>query len=198
MCIKLEKLQRWLPAKNFLAASYGIAVHFSDRHANYYTAWSYVTKEDECSEESEVHPDLKTFNRPATMNAHVAMCRSRRAKVRENVEECEDSDEDCIEGEEISGNCKPKKGKKRKRLSAFEFSQIIVEKGLKNRTDALAFAQIQKDEGKPNLAEFIVNRGVKTVNEVIATAWEMEGANLKKQRMAKSRLEILEEAANES
>jgi hypothetical protein len=36
------------------------------------------------------------------------------------------------------------------------------------------------------------------VNEVIATAWEMEGANLKKQRMAKSRLEILEEAANES
>jgi pterin-4a-carbinolamine dehydratase len=111
MCIKLEKLQRWLPAKNFLAASYGIAVHFSDRHANYYTAWSYVTKEDECSEESEGHPDLKTFNRPATMNAHVAMRRSRRAKVRENVEECEDSDEDCIEGEEISGNCKPKKGK---------------------------------------------------------------------------------------
>ena len=30
--------QRWLPAKNFLAQSYGISVHFSDRHANYYTA----------------------------------------------------------------------------------------------------------------------------------------------------------------
>ena len=90
-----------------------------------------------------------------------------------------------------------KKAKKRKRLSAFEFSQIIVEKGLKNRTDALAFAFMQKNEGKTDLAEFIINRGVKTVNEAIATAWEMEGATSKQLRMAKSRLQILEEAANE-
>ena len=35
------------------------------------------------------------------------------------------------------------------------------------------------------------------MNEAIATAWEMEGAKSKQLRMAKSRLEILEEAANE-
>ena len=65
----------------------------------------------------------------------------------------------------MSANQRSKK--KRKRLSAFEFSQIIVEKGLKNRTDALAFAFMQKNEGKTDLAEFIINRGVKTVNEAI-------------------------------
>ncbi len=59
MCVNLDKLQRWLPAKNFLAQSYGISVHFSDRHANYYTVWSCVTKEDRSAEESEDHPDLK-------------------------------------------------------------------------------------------------------------------------------------------
>ena len=56
---------------------------------------------------------------------------------------------------------------------------------------------MQKNEGKTDLAEFIINRGVKTVNEAIATAWEMEGATSKQLRMAKSRLQILEEAANE-
>ena len=54
---------------------------------------------------------------------------------------------------------------------------------------------MQKNEGKTDLAEFIINRGVKTVNEAIATAWEMEGATSKQLRMAKSRLQILEEAA---
>ena len=36
------------------------------------------------------------------------------------------------------------------------------------------------------------------MNETIATAWEMEGAKSKQLRMAKSRLQILDEAANES
>ena len=196
ICVKLDKLQRWLLAKNFLAQSYGISVHFSDRHANYYTAWSYVTKEDLNAEESEGHPDLNTSKGPTTMNAHVARRQSRKRKVRESKER-EGNDEECIESDETTDECQPKKQKKRKRLSAFEFSQIIVEKGLKNRTDALAFALMQKNEGKTELAEFIINRGVKTVNEAIATAWEMEGAKSKQLRMAKSRLEILEEAANE-
>ena len=61
----------------------------------------------------------------------------------------------------------------------------------------LLHSSMQKNEGKTDLAEFIINRGVKTVNEAIATAWEMEGATSKQLRMAKSRLQILEEAANE-
>ena len=136
MCVKLDKLQRWLLAKNFLAQSYGISVHFSDRHANYYTAWSYVTKEDLNAEESEGHPDLNTSKGPTTMNAHVARRQSRKRKVRERKER-EGNDEECIESDETTDECQPKKQKKRKRLSAFEFSQIIVEKGLKNRDNLI-------------------------------------------------------------
>ena len=46
-------------------------------------------------------------------------------------------------------------------------------KKVKNRTDALAFALMQKNH-KKDLAEVIINRGVKTVNEAMTTAWEME------------------------
>jgi pterin-4a-carbinolamine dehydratase len=61
-----------LPVKTFLLDSYGISVHFSSLHANYYTSWRYVTKEDQSAEESEGHPDLKNSNGPKTMNAHIA------------------------------------------------------------------------------------------------------------------------------
>ena len=57
MSVKLSKCQRWLPAKKFLADGFGIPVHFSSTHANYYTAWKYVTKDDDCAEESKDHPD---------------------------------------------------------------------------------------------------------------------------------------------
>ena len=36
--VKLSKCQRWLPANKFLADRFGISVHFSSIHANYYTA----------------------------------------------------------------------------------------------------------------------------------------------------------------
>ena len=120
MCVKLDKLQRWLPATNFLAQSYGISVHFSDRYATYFTAWSYVTKEDLSAEESEGHPDLNASKGPTTMNAHVARRQSRKRKVRERKER-ERNDEECIESDETTDECQPKK-KNRKRLSAFEFS----------------------------------------------------------------------------
>ena len=73
MSVKLSKCQRWLPAKKFLSGRFGISVHFSSIHANYYTAWKYVTKEDDCAEESKDHLDLRTTKGPRTMNAHVAI-----------------------------------------------------------------------------------------------------------------------------
>ena len=39
--------------------------------------------------------------------------------------------------------------------------------------EPLSFANMQ-GEGKINLAEIVVNRGAKSVNEVFETAWEME------------------------
>ena len=77
MSVKLSKCQRWLPAKKFLADQFGISVHFSSIHANYYTAW-----EDDCAEESKDHPDLSTTKGPRTMNAHMAIKTSRKRCTR--------------------------------------------------------------------------------------------------------------------
>ena len=71
-------------------------------------------------------------------------------------------------------------------------SNIIVEKKIKNRTELLALASAQKAEGKTDLAEFVVNRGNRLVEEVIATAWEMENASEVLKRSKLTRLEILE------
>ena len=70
MCLKLDRNQRCLRAKNYLNEKYGISVHFSSVHANYYTAWKYVTKDDEHSIESEGHPDLNNSEGPSTSKTH--------------------------------------------------------------------------------------------------------------------------------
>ena len=149
------------------------------------------------------------------MNAHMAIKTSRKRCVRPEMNIGLESDnEDSLLKEDpglsgLSGDDeigeKSKKEKKRKRLSEFEFSEIIVSKGLKSRTNVLALAHMQKNEGKSDMAEFIVNRGSKVVNEVLRTAWEMEeakaaqerAAKAAQERAAKSRLEILQEARGE-
>ena len=57
--------------------------------------------------------------------------------------------------------------RKRQRLSAYEVSKIIVKKNIKDRTELMAFANSQRQEGKTDLAEFVLIRGTKRVNEVI-------------------------------
>ena len=82
---------------------------------------------------------------------------------------------------------------KRKRLSAVEVSEIILEGGIKTRTELLALSQEYKQEGKTDIAEFMVNRGVGVVAEDIDTAWEMKHAMDKLKRSRICRMEILEE-----
>ena len=70
-----------------------------------------------------------------------------------------------------------------------------MEKGIRTRTELLAFANKQKLEGKCDIAEFIVNIGPRVVAEVLNTAWEMTNAQDKLERWKKTSLELLQEAA---
>ena len=47
MALKLGKKARWLQVRNYLNQNFGIQVNFSDNHSSYYTAYRYVTKDDE-------------------------------------------------------------------------------------------------------------------------------------------------------
>lgn len=194
MAIKLDRCQRWLASRRYLQEQHGISVNFSDSHHNYYSAWKYTTKEDNNVLESKDHPDLWNWKAPKTN----AAC-SRNKKVR--VSECSESDDERethytdSDGEESDNEGSGKPVKRKKRLSAFELSEIIIQKGIKTRTELLAFANAQKIEGKQDIAEFIVNRGPRVVCEVLNTAWEMTTAQEKLNRSKKSRLELLQDAA---
>ncbi len=59
MAVKLSQQKRWKSAKIFLMKKHGVSVHFSSKHDDYYSAYTYVTKEDRQVLESDPHPNLK-------------------------------------------------------------------------------------------------------------------------------------------
>ena len=189
MAIKLNKVKRWNTIRRYIKENWGINVHFSSKHCNYYSAWVYVTKEDDSYVESPNHPDLTNQGPPRTLAASQTLVNRRHG--RESGSDKESSGGDS--GEE-GGSRRPNKNPRRSRLSVFEVSEIVVGKGIKTRTELLALAKEQKKEGKTDLAEFVLNRGPKAVAEALSTGWEMAESNKKLERSRLSRLEILEKA----
>ena len=54
-----------------------------------------------------------------------------------------------------------------------------MSKKIHTRMELLQLAHAQKTEWNYHLTEFALNRGVKKVNELIETTWEMHGAKEK-------------------
>ena len=187
MAIKLSKPRRWLAVRQFMQSRYSINVHFSNRHVNYYSAWLYVTKEDSEVLHSPGHPDLWNSQPPVTTAASEAVAADRAAITSTQSEETESE-------EESTPTTSGRKRKRAPRLSMFEVSEIAVSKGIKSYLGLLALAKRQKTEGKTDLAQFIVNRGKKAVEEAIKTGWEIEESEEKLKRQQMSRLEILQAA----
>lgn len=142
MALKLDRCHRWLRVRQHLQDVNGIKVNFSDSHYNYYSAWQYVVKEDGEALMSPGHPDLGAGQSPHTS----------RASARRHC---------ASKGSEAS------QPRKKARLSSFDVSEIVVEKGIRTRLGLLALATKQKAEGKTDLAEFIINRGKRVVNDAI-------------------------------
>jgi len=104
----------------------------------------------------------------------------------------EDGDESSNSDSETDGN---KLNNLRKRhLSAFEGSEIVVEKQIRSVTELHALAREQKSQGKTDLADFILNRVPRVISDIVKTAWDMENAKATQQRSRKSRMLLLEEA----
>ena len=203
MAIKLNRIKRWMPIRDYLN-KWSIHVHFSYRHVNYYTAWLYTTKEDRNYIQSPDHPDLANSGPPRTMSASQARKqRSVPAATSDHGDEsssaASEEERDGRENEIEEGRraSKAVKRKRSRRLSSFEVSKIIIDKGIRNRTELLALANVQKAEGKTDLTEFVFNRGNKVVEEVIATSWEMENASDVIERSKLTRLELLEKSLEE-
>ena len=155
-----------------ICREYDICVNFSNVHTNYFSAWRYVIKEDNSYIESNGHPELTNESQPRTTNA-IASRQSAREK---------------------SSVKRPRKT----RLSVYEVSQLVVAKRIKTRLELLVLANQQKQDGKEDLAQFIANRGSKVVEEAIRVGWELEEAEEKLKRSKLTRLEIIEQALQNS
>ena len=173
LALKLDRNQRWLQSKNFLSQEHGIVVHYSSRHDNYYSAWRYVTKEDLHFVQSEGHQDLGNKGEPKTS----AASRGKRARAAERESETDAR-------------------RKKRKLTAFEVSQIIIDNGIKTVIELQALAFEQKKAGKTDLAEFLINRSPRVIADILSTAWEIEQSSAKLECSKKSQIELLEEASN--
>ena len=164
VAIKLNKVKRWLTIRRTLSNQHGIEVHFSSHHNDYYSAWSYVIKDGDFVQ-STGHPDLASASAPRTTNALAA----RRQRT---------------------GNRRGSTGKKQK-LDNLTLNEAILKNNIKTTTQLLALADVQKKNGKTDLAVFIFDKGLKKVGELIQTTWAMENASAKLKRESLLRMEIL-------
>ena len=80
--------------------------------------------------------------------------------------------------------------KRKRKIDALDVSEIILRNKIKSKTELLHLAKIQKEEGKTDLALYVLQHTDK-VQKIIDTTWEMEhsGGSLKRQKI--SRTDIL-------
>ena len=170
MSMKFDGNRRWLKSKEYLMKHYGVTVHFSEHHNDYYTAYKYVTKNDEETLHSDGHPDLKSASAPRTGRA-ISTWRNN-SKQKRCVEETESIYSACS----LATTNDTEKPLKRTRLTAHEVGKTIVQKGIKSDIELMVLDKQQDEEGKVDLAQFIFNQEPKKLNDLIVTAWKMEMA----------------------
>ena len=183
MALKLNKVQRWLPSKRYVSEQFGISVHYSNIHHDYYSAWRYVTKSDEAYAESDGHPDLSNVHVPKTTNASIGKKNVRGKAAVKRVTK---------DKKKAKGVGKTKK----KRLTPLDVSKIILNKNIRTENELLALAQEQREQGKTDLVAFILNRSPKTLADILTTTWQMKGAGEKISRSKKTHIDLLQEASN--
>lgn len=135
-------------------------VHSETNLANFHNSLELLYNEDPRFQQSNTEG-------PSTMNAHNAL-RKRQRRREERSRLRRDFSGSIMMTKEPHAKTTPKTTKATKnckRLSAFEVSEIIVYKNLRNSTEILVFANSHKKKGKTNVAEFIVNRAVNVVHE---------------------------------
>ena len=167
IALQLTKLKRWKAIKNEMMDLYGVVLHFSDIHTDYYDAWHYVTKEDKQVIHSANHSKVPPRTAPRTQRASV--------------------------GRKVKG-VPPKntKGKSKvTRMSPLAFTQLIRKHNIRRLVELYAFMKKEERCGNFALAEFFHNRKKNKVEELITNTWDIEESDALLKREKMSRLEIL-------
>ena len=178
-CFRLSGPKRWNPVKNALITKYGVVVNFVETD-NYYSAYKYVCKTDNSVYKSLNHPDLDSTGSPKTkkcMTVYKTKCNKKRTQ------------------KSTEQNNKTRTTKKVRRLSNLEVSEFLVSNEIKTDTELFAKAFEQKEAGKKDLANFLMSRSPKSLQDLIVTTWKMQDAVAQVQRNKTARMEVIRENA---
>lgn len=185
LAVKLSTKKRWKSIKSRLTDLYGIVVHFSANHDNYYTAYKYVVKEDSDFATSIGHPDLSEIGSPRTSKC----VRAQRSKRKSN-----DLNQPCSSNS-TTPSCKLSKPQ---RLTPLDVAVLICDRGFRNPVELRQLAEEQRREGKKDLAEFCVNRTNQRLEDLFESAWGLRDADSKLEKQMRRRIDIIREAATET
>ena len=95
--------------------NYGISVHYSSAHHNYYSAWRYVTKSEKDFVQSENHRRLREVPKLKTTNASRARCTKRKVKRPARYSSAKDT---LLENEDEEGERETARKRKKKANSS--------------------------------------------------------------------------------
>ena len=142
------------------------------------------------------HPDLKNASELKTSAASRAKQNNKHKRKAANENHGNEDDQESDDDKDTDKHTSRRSAstRKKKRLTTFEVTEIIVEKNVKSLVELQALAHQQKKEGKTDLVEFLVNRTPRAVADILNTAQGIENAADKLARSKKTRLELLQEA----
>lgn len=188
LSVKLSGPRRWKPIKKAVMDSQGAVLHFSEKHDNYYTAYRYVCKSDKDVFLSQGHPNLDDIGSPKT---------KRCVKVyRENARKRQ-STSSISSDVNLPKQEKSEKSGKLRRLSNLDVAEFVVSNKITKTNELFAAAKERQKEGNKDLANFVMSRCAKKLQELMENAWQMENAHEEIVREKKSRIDILRAALEE-
>ena len=85
-----------------------------------------------------------------------------------------------------------------RRLSNFDVSEFMVENNIRTDIELFAAAHKQKSNGKTDLANFVLNRSPKAVQDLIANTWKMQAAVTKISDKTVARMDKIKNCAAEN
>lgn len=134
LAIKLDRNHAAVDDVQMLFAvhiQYGITVHYSSQHHNYFSAWLYVTKSDREFKECSGHPERQNQGEPRTGLGEEKGLKDDKKQGR---------DRDVTLDSDVSEPDQKEKRTEIRRVSAFEVSETVVEKGIKSVTELQVLA----------------------------------------------------------
>ena len=82
------------------------------------------------------------------------------------------------------------------RLSNLDVCEFMITNKIKTDTELFAKANEQKEAGKKDLANFIVSRSPKSLQDLISNAWKMESTKSTLARKDRKIIEVVRECAD--